>query len=355
MALGAIAAVTQPDGLGVTDESSDRFAVAGGGPLDCIGHASDMSPALLMLVAHHACGTALARKTLGLHRREKVVFLLAVMAAVGEVSEEVQRLLRRGLIQSPFDRTVLGHLLQTIEHLLDNAVFTAKDFGGLHGRLLEKCLPVRSSESYVASQPRALIWIKVLQNAWGRSTHWRQLRSPWIFRGLAEREYQVTQVATMAQSVCERVENLLRQHEIAFQVLWHEPVYTSEEAARVRGTRLASGAKALVCKGEEGFVMFVLLADRKLDSHAVRRAKGWPKLRFAARDEVLELTGLAPGCIPPFGSLFGLLTFCDGRLGENDVINFNAGDHSISVGMRYAEYVQIEKPDLGIFAMESEP
>ena len=154
----------------------------------------------------------------------------------------------------------------------------------------------------------------------------------------------------MPVSVFEQVESLLAQHGVAYQVLRHEPVHTSEEAARVRGTPLASGAKALVCKGEEGFVMFVVPADRKLDSHAVRRARGWRKLRFATREEVLELTGLAPGSIPPFGSLFGLSTFCDERLGDNDVINFNAGNHSISVSMRYADYVQVEKPTLGTLA-----
>ncbi|MGO9920669.1 MAG: YbaK/EbsC family protein [Isosphaeraceae bacterium] len=154
----------------------------------------------------------------------------------------------------------------------------------------------------------------------------------------------------MPASVFERVETLLKQHGISFQVLRHEPVYTSEEAARVRGTALGSGAKALVCKGEDAFVMFVLPADRKLDSHAGRRAKGWRKLRFATREEVLELTGLAPGSIPPFGSLFGLPTLCDERLGDNDVINFNAGDHSISVSMRYVDYVLVEKPELGKFA-----
>jgi Ala-tRNA(Pro) deacylase len=153
----------------------------------------------------------------------------------------------------------------------------------------------------------------------------------------------------MLESVFDRVESLLKQHGIAFQVLRHEPVYTSEEAARVRGTPLASGAKALICKGADAFVMFVVPADRKLDSHAVRRARGWRKLRFATREEVLELTGLAPGSIPPFGSLFGLPTLCDERLGENEVINFNAGDHGISVSMRYADYVQAEKPELGKF------
>jgi Ala-tRNA(Pro) deacylase len=154
----------------------------------------------------------------------------------------------------------------------------------------------------------------------------------------------------MSPSVFERVEILLKQQGIAFQVLRHEPVYTSEEAARVRGTPLASGAKALICKGGDAFVMFVVPADRKLDSHAVRRAKGWRKLRFATREEVMEMTGLAPGSIPPFGSLFSLLTLCDERLADNEVINFNAGDHSISVSMRYADYVQVEKPELGKFA-----
>lgn len=154
----------------------------------------------------------------------------------------------------------------------------------------------------------------------------------------------------MPPSVFERVESLLNQHGIAFQVLRHEPVYTSEEAAGIRGTPLASGAKALICKGDAGFVMFVIPADRKLDSHAVRRAKGWRKLRFATREEVLELTGLQPGSIPPFGSLFGLPTLCDQRLGDNDVINFNAGDHRISVSMRYADFVLAESSEPGKFA-----
>ena len=44
----------------------------------------------------------------------------------------------------------------------------------------------------------------------------------------------------------------------------------------------------------------------------------------------------------------------DRRLGENEVINFNAGNHSISVSMQYKEYVRVERPELGTFA-EEEP
>jgi Ala-tRNA(Pro) deacylase len=154
----------------------------------------------------------------------------------------------------------------------------------------------------------------------------------------------------MSQSVFDCVESLLNEHGVAFDVLRHEPVYTSEEAAQIRGTPLASGAKALVCKGDERFVMFVIPADRKLDSRGVRREKDWRKLRFATREEVAELTGLTPGAIPPFGSLFGLPTMCDWRLGESEVINFNAGDHGISVSMRYEDYLLVEKPELATYA-----
>ncbi|HUT90227.1 MAG TPA: YbaK/EbsC family protein [Thermoguttaceae bacterium] len=154
----------------------------------------------------------------------------------------------------------------------------------------------------------------------------------------------------MPEPVFERIEELLNARGVAFEVLRHEPVYTSEEAAEIRGTPLASGAKALVCKADGRFVMFVIPADRKLASREVRRARRWRKLRFADRDEVLGLTGLEPGSIPPFGSLFGLPTLCDERLGENETINFNAGDHGISVSMRYEDYVRVESPELDTFA-----
>jgi Ala-tRNA(Pro) deacylase len=55
---------------------------------------------------------------------------------------------------------------------------------------------------------------------------------------------------------------------------------------------------------------------------------------------------LQPGSIPPFGSLFGLPTACDPKLAENESINFNAGDHAISVQMTYAAYLDAEKPAL---------
>jgi Ala-tRNA(Pro) deacylase len=148
----------------------------------------------------------------------------------------------------------------------------------------------------------------------------------------------------MAITVFERIDTWLKQEGVPFTVLRHEPVFTSEQAAAVRGTSLASGAKALVVKAGEKFVLIVLPADRKLDSKKARDFFGVKSIRFANKEEVAELTGLQPGSIPPFGSLFNLATYCDPALAENPSINFNAGDHAISVQMSYADYVAVEKP-----------
>jgi Ala-tRNA(Pro) deacylase len=154
----------------------------------------------------------------------------------------------------------------------------------------------------------------------------------------------------MSAIVFDRLHARLQELGVEFSVLRHAPVYTSQEAADVRGTSLASGAKALVCKVDEAFAMIVLPADRKLASKAVRQALGAKSLRFADRDEVLRLTGLAPGSIPPFGSLFDLPTYCDSRLDEQPTINFNAGDHAISIGMTLADYLRVERPVRGTFS-----
>ena len=164
--------------------------------------------------------------------------------------------------------------------------------------------------------------------------------------GIGAKPQAAREKTLMSTSVFDRLQDHLRSSGIAFTFLFHEPVYTSEQAAAVRGVPLASGAKALVLKTDDKFVMVVVPADRKLDSKKARTALGSRSLRLATREEVEQITGLQPGSIPPFGSLFGLPTWCDPALGESASINFNAGDHAISVQMAYTDYTALEQPTL---------
>ena len=71
----------------------------------------------------------------------------------------------------------------------------------------------------------------------------------------------------------DRLEAWLREAGVPFRVLEHAPVYTSEEAARVRGTAPEAGAKALVVRAEERHVLLVLPGNRRAGD-ARRRERG---------------------------------------------------------------------------------
>ena len=153
-----------------------------------------------------------------------------------------------------------------------------------------------------------------------------------------------------ALPVTERLTRWLREAGVAFDVLEHEPVRTSEEAARVRGTRLEQGAKALVVRADDRFLHCVLPAHLKADNGALRAIAGTRRLRFATRDELLELTGCEPGAVPPFGNLFGLPVLLDEALCANEQVAFNAGSNAVSIVMRCDDLVRVSGATICRFA-----
>lgn len=139
--------------------------------------------------------------------------------------------------------------------------------------------------------------------------------------------------------VLQAIRDLLSQAGIAFAEKHHEPTFTSEESARARGESISIGAKALVIKGDDRWALFVLPADRKLDSAAARRYLGAKKVRFATAAELLELTGLVPGSVPPFGRpVLSLDLVADPALCEQEKIAFNAGSLRTSIVLASADY-----------------
>jgi Ala-tRNA(Pro) deacylase len=146
-----------------------------------------------------------------------------------------------------------------------------------------------------------------------------------------------------ATAVTERLVGWLREHGATFRLLEHVPVFTSEEASRVRGTPIEAGAKALVLRAEERSVHVVLPGHRRVDNARVRAILGTRTLRFATPDELLALTGCVPGAVPPFGNLFGLPVLVDEELASRDEIAFNAGSNTSSIVMPTADFLRLSK------------
>src|SRR5215470_2593415 len=146
-----------------------------------------------------------------------------------------------------------------------------------------------------------------------------------------------------APTVTERLTRWLHERGVSFRLLEHAPVFTSEDAARVRGTPIEAGAKALVLRAEERTVHVVLPGNRKVDNAQLRAILGTRTLRFATPEELLALTGCTPGAVPPFGNLFGLPVLVDEELAQREDIAFNAGSHTVSIVMRCADFLRLSE------------
>ena len=150
-----------------------------------------------------------------------------------------------------------------------------------------------------------------------------------------------------SDDVAARIEALLRGAEVAYRVLEHPAADTAVDVARVRGTPLAIGGKSLVMKLDRGigFAVLVVGGDRRIDNRLLRRHLGLRRYRFATRDELAELTGLVPGCVPPFGRpLFDLPLYVDAERLSHDRIAFSLASHTRSAEMAVSDWLSVAKP-----------
>lgn len=140
--------------------------------------------------------------------------------------------------------------------------------------------------------------------------------------------------------------NLLKTNNIPYKETEHEPVYTSEQAAKVRGISISQGAKSLLLKCGNDFVLVVLPGDCKLDSKKLKNLLKIKEVRFALPEEVKDKMGCEIGACYPFGNLIELPTYVDNSLSKQDVISFNPGLHTRSIEIKWRDFYSLVKPKM---------
>ncbi|OOF38732.1 hypothetical protein BKK50_11335 [Rodentibacter rarus] len=155
----------------------------------------------------------------------------------------------------------------------------------------------------------------------------------------------------MSEKIFEELTALLDEHHARYRVVEHPEAGKSEEVAKIRGTELGQGAKALVCKvkgnGVKQAVLAILPADKQADLSKIAAALGGTRASLASPAEVNELTDCVFGAIPPFSFHPDLLLIADPSLLErHDELAFNAGTLVRSVILNAEDYARIVQPKL---------
>ncbi len=146
------------------------------------------------------------------------------------------------------------------------------------------------------------------------------------------------------------IEEFLDGHKVKYEIIEHEPVYTSEEAARIRGFDLKSGIKSLIFKitkkDRHDFVLILVSGDKKVDNKKLAKILSADNVKLADPQEVFEKTGCEIGSCHPFGNLVGLEIYMDRSILNNETIAFNAGLHTITITMKPHDLVKLIKPKI---------
>ena len=153
----------------------------------------------------------------------------------------------------------------------------------------------------------------------------------------------------MSAQTFEKLIALLEAQHARYRVVEHPTAGKSEEVAKIRGTALGQGAKALVCKvkgnGVKQAVLAILPADQQADLSKVAAHLGGSKASLASPAEVETLTDCVFGAIPPFSFHPDLLLIAEPTLlSRYDELAFNAGTLERSIILNTRDYANVVNP-----------
>lgn len=144
-----------------------------------------------------------------------------------------------------------------------------------------------------------------------------------------------------------KIREMLDTNNVDYKFLEHQEVRTSEEAAKVRGTDISDGAKAMVLKSQDyagKYIMIVIPADKQIDLKKVSGVLG-EKFEIANGKEVESYTGIKMGGVPPFGRLLKMEVYFDKSMWSKEKSAFNCGRKDRSIIMSTKDLIAHAQPN----------
>jgi aspartyl-tRNA synthetase len=244
---------------------------------------------------------------------------------------------------------IMGYAKETIQeqfgHMLEAFSYGVPPHGGLaHG--IERLLMTLTGEPYLREV------VAFPQSSSGQTS---VMDAPNFVSPKQLEELGISVISTTlkdGEDVYSAIVKELEKHNVKFQSYEHEPVHTSQDAARVRQTALHMGAKALVFYADDKPVMIAVPGDKKVDMKLFKQTYKVKDLRMATPEEVLRVTSVPIGAVPPFGHIFGIPLYMDKSMRLNESVVFNAGLHTKSISLSETEYEKVAKPIVGEFSKD---
>jgi Ala-tRNA(Pro) deacylase len=150
-----------------------------------------------------------------------------------------------------------------------------------------------------------------------------------------------------------KLREFLDRNKVKYEVASHQQAFTAQEVAQAQHTPGRELAKVVMLRSGAEFIMAVLPAPYRVDLTLAKTALARPDLQLANEQ---EFAGLFPKCeagaMPPFGNLYNLPVYVDRSLTRDAEIVFNAGTHTQTVKMAYADFERLVQPRVVSIAVQ---
>ncbi len=144
-----------------------------------------------------------------------------------------------------------------------------------------------------------------------------------------------------------RLVKYLADHEVDFDLREHEQAFGAQRVAAADDVEGWAFAKVVMITVDGELQMLVLPAPERVDLDVVALAVGGREVSLASeRDFADRFRDCELGAMPPFGDLYGIPVVVDTTLAARDRIVFEAGTHTTTIAMRWADYVRLVRPEI---------
>jgi len=149
----------------------------------------------------------------------------------------------------------------------------------------------------------------------------------------------------------DRLESHLRENGVAFEVQEHPTAYTAQKIAASEHVPGRMFAKVVMASTDGDLVMLVLPAPSVVDVAKLSEVLG-KQVRLASEPEFASaFPDCQAGAMPPFGNLYDVPVYVDQALGQNERIVFQAGTHTVTMSVAYADFERLARPTVAEIAV----
>ena len=139
---------------------------------------------------------------------------------------------------------------------------------------------------------------------------------------------------------------LLSKKNISFDLYNHPALFTVEDSERNRGQIDGMHSKNLFLKNKKDiFYLFSCHENQNIDLKKLAKSANLGNISFAKEDKLLDILGVKPGSVSPFGLLNDSLNtvnfFLDKKIHDADLINFHPLLNTSTITLKVTDLITL--------------